>query len=123
MAFSTTLAQPNSIQPKQAAKTTDTAAPLLAALVLSVYAAQKSKRGMARLKRQAMLNLVKFGVKERFNRIKAMFSKKAAADISNRTLLYILLGLIVLALIFVEPVLALVVLLVGVLILLLTGRV
>lgn len=121
MAFSTTLAQPAPLQPKQAAKTTDTAAPLLAALVLSVFAAQKSKKGIAKLKRQAMLNLVKFGVKERFNRFKSLFSKKA--DVSNRTLLYILLGLIVLALIFVEPIIALVVLLVGVLILLLTGRV
>jgi hypothetical protein len=59
-------------------------------------------------------------MKAGFARVKSLFSKKAP-PIDNRTLLYILIGLAVLILIFIEPVVALVLLLIGILLYLFTN--
>lgn len=98
---------------------TDHAASVLAALVLSVYAAQKSRKQLNKLKRQAMLTLFKLRVQQSFERFTSLFSKKVPQSISNRTLLYILLGLAVLILLFIEPVAAIILLLLGILLVLL----
>ncbi|HWJ30109.1 MAG TPA: hypothetical protein VNS32_26470 [Flavisolibacter sp.] len=90
------------------------AASLLSMLVLSVYAAQKSKKSFRKMKRKFMWEAFKL-------KTKSMFSKKAGS-VSNRTLLYIILGVVLLALLFIEPVLALVLALL-VLILILVGAV
>ena len=98
----------------------DNTAPVLAALVLSVYAAQKSRKQLNKLKRQALVALFKHRMQHSFSRVTSLFSKKAAPQsISNRTLLYILLGLAVLILLFVEPIAAIVLLLLGILLVLL----
>lgn len=93
---------------------------LLAALVLSVYAAQKSTKQMRRLKRKAALMMLKLKLKASFQNL---FSGKRSGSISTTTLLYILLGLLVLILLLTLPAtVAIVVLLVGILLLLLTRR-
>jgi cobalamin synthase len=90
------------------------AAALLAALLLSFYAGQKTKKELNKLKRRAIVELFKHRMKAGFARAKSLFSKKAA-PVDNRTLLYILIGLAVLILIFIEPVIALILLLIGIL--------
>jgi len=92
----------------------DGTAALLAALLLSFYAGQKTKKQLNKLKRRAIAELFKHRMKAGFARAKSLFSKKAA-PIDNRTLLYILIGLAVLILIFIEPVIALILLLIGIL--------
>ena len=98
----------------------DGAAALLAALLLSFYAGQKTKKKLNKLKRRALAELFKHRMKAGFARVKSLFSKKAP-PIDNRTLLYILIGLAVLILIFIEPVVALVLLLIGILLYLFTN--
>lgn len=99
--------------------TIDDTAPVLAALVLSVYAAQKSRKQLNKLKRQALATLVKHKVQQFFSPVTALFSKKSPQSISNRTLLYILLGLAILILLFVSWPAAVVLLLLGILLVLL----
>ena len=76
------------------------AASLLSMLVLSVYAAQKGKKSLRKLKRKFLWTAFKL-------KIKSMFAPKKAGSISNRTLIYILLGVVLLAILFIEPLLAL----------------
>ncbi len=64
----------------------DGAAALLAALLLSVYAGQKTKKQLNKLKRRAVAELFKHRMKAGLARMKSIFSKKAPA-IDNRTLL------------------------------------
>jgi hypothetical protein len=97
----------------------DNTAPVLAALVLSVYAAQKSRKQLNKLKRQALVTLFKHRVQQSLHNFTSLFSKKTPQSVSNRTLLYILLGLAVLILLFVEPIAAIVLLLLGILLVLL----
>lgn len=122
MAFTSTLV-PSTVEntPAPASSTPNTMAPLLATLLLTVYAAQSSKKQLRKLKRQAVLALFKYKMQATFARVKSLFSKDKKIDgISNTTLLYILLGLLVLILIFVEPIIAIAVLLLGILLILLT---
>ncbi len=98
----------------------DGAATILAALMLTVYAAQKSKKQLRKLKKKAVVELFKYKMKATFSKFKSLFSKNAPANIDNRTLLYILLGLAVLILIFIEPIIAIILLLIGILLILLT---
>jgi len=88
------------------------------AILVAMYAAQKSKKQLRRLRRRLAFTYMKEIVRTKVNKFKSRFSKKPAPA-SDRTLLYILLGLLVLILIFVEPVVAIAVLLVGILVLLL----
>ena len=89
------------------------AASLLGMLVLSVYAAQKSKKNFRKLKRRFLWTAFKL-------KIKSLFSKKRATD--RQLLLYILLGILALVLVFYYPIAALIVAIVG-LILFLTGSI
>ncbi|TCJ19255.1 hypothetical protein EPD60_02225 [Flaviaesturariibacter flavus] len=84
---------------------------LAAALVMSVYAAQLSKKQLRRMKRRALWSFFKA-------KIAGMITGRDSG-ISTRTLMYILIGLGVLILAFIAPVVAIILLLVGVLILLL----
>jgi len=120
---STTIQQPVAPVKEPVATTNNAAAPILAALMLSVFAAQKSKKELRKLKSRAMAAVLKFKLKASFSRLKSMFSKKRIEGISDTTLLYILLGLLVLVLIFtLPPLVAVVVLLVGILLILLTRK-
>ena len=86
MEFSSTI-QP--VQAPPAEKTTtdySAAASVLSMLVLSVYAAQKSKKAMRKMKRKFMWTAFKL-------KLKSMFSKAKKAP-SDRTLLYILIGVL-----------------------------
>ncbi|MER3499242.1 MAG: hypothetical protein C4308_11730 [Chitinophagaceae bacterium] len=106
------------------AKTVETSFPYaqtaaaLAAAAISIYAAKKSKKQMRKLKRKLMLSYAKQNFHVAWQKFKNLFSKKKA-PVSDRTLLYIILGAIVLALIFINPIVALAVLVVGLLIILL----
>jgi hypothetical protein len=88
------------------------------ALLLAMYTAQKSKKQLRKLKRQLVFTYTKEAMRNKVNKLKSLFSKKPAPT-SEKTLLYILLGILVLILIFINPVVAIAVLLVGILVLLL----
>ncbi|MDB5252858.1 MAG: hypothetical protein JWP27_2027 [Flaviaesturariibacter sp.] len=118
MALSSTTLQP--VPHNEPSNTSNApAGSLLAALVLSVYAAQRSNKQLRKLKRKAMLTLMKLKFQQAFG---SLFSKhQTVGGISTQTLLYILLGLLVLILLFTLPaVVAIIVLLVGILLILLT---
>ena len=102
MAFSTTTVQP-ATNPAPANKSDNAtiAASLLSMLLLGAYAANKSKKSLRKMKRHLMWSAFKM-------KLKSLFSKK---DVSDRTLLLILLAVICLALILIEPVVGLIVLL------------
>jgi hypothetical protein len=119
MAFTSTAVQPqgNSTDNVNNSTPPNSAAALIA-ILLAMYAAQKSKKQLKKLRRKLAFTYMKEAVRSKVNKFKSLFSKKPAPT-SERTLLYILLGLLVLILIFIEPVVAIVVLLVGILILLL----
>ena len=122
MAFSSTLV-PATVEniPATNSSTPNTMAPILATLLLTLYAAQGSKKQLRKLKRSAVFGLFKYQMQAAFARVKSLFSKGNKIDgVSNTTLLYILLGLLVLILIFVEPIIAIAVLLLGILLILLT---
>lgn len=122
MAYSSTVLQPkgdspgnfNNSRPSNSAGT-------LIAILLVMYAAQKSKKQLRKLKRQLAFTYLKEVVRNKINKFKSLFSKKPAPT-SDRTLLYILLGLLVLILLFFEPLIAIAVLLVGILVLLLVSH-
>ena len=102
MAFLTSTVQP-APQPGTE-KTTDNgsiAASLLSLLLLTAYGASKSKKALRKMKRKLLWNAFKL-------KLKSLFSKK---EVSDRTLLLILLAVVVLALILIEPVIGLIVLL------------
>lgn len=111
MAFSTT------VQP--VAKTTvptnqpssDISDALLSMVLLSIYGAQMSKKTVRKLKRNYFWTSMKL-------KAKSFFSPKAA--VADRTLIYIILGVALLALLLIDPVLVLA-LAVVVLILILAG--
>jgi len=110
MALNTTIVQPVDSAPIAKPSSATDVSGLLSMLILSVYAAGKSKKQLRRLKLQFAWKAMKLKVKSFFNR-------KAVSD---RTLIYILLGVALLALLFIEQIAALVVVLVA-LILILAG--
>jgi len=89
-----------------------TTASLLGMLVLSVYAAQKTKKSFRKMKRKFLWTSLKL-------RFKSFMSKKRTED---RVLLYILLGVVALVLVFYYPLAALILAVVA-LILILTGTI
>ena len=119
MALSSTTIQPVAKTQESAPIIMDNSAPILTALVLSIYAAQKSRKQLRKLKRQALVTLFRHRISQSFARFTSLFSKKTPQGISNRTLLYILLGLAILILLFIEPIAAVVLLLLGILLVLL----
>lgn len=121
MAFSTSTATAPQSTPAQPSVTNDNSgmASLLATIMLTMYAAQKSKKQMRMLKRKAALTLLKLKMQSAFAPVTSLFSKKPAQSVSNRTLLYILLALAVIILLFVSWPAAIVLLLLGILLVLL----
>ena len=98
MAFSTTVQH---VEKPVAPKTTpsnDISDALYSMVILSVYGAQMSKNTLRKMKRQFFWQTAKL-------KAKSMFSTNAVSD---RTLIYILLGVALIALIVLAPVAALV---------------
>jgi len=83
-------------------------------LILSVYAANHSKKTVRKLKRRFLWTAFKLKVKSLFSR------KKAASD--RQLIIYILIGILALVLVFYAPIAALIIALVA-LILILTGTI
>lgn len=73
---------------------------LLSMVIMSVYAINKSKREMRKLKRKFLWTAFKL-------KAKSFFSMKKA--ISDQTLIYILIGIAIIALIILAPIAALIV--------------
>lgn len=115
MAFTSTVSQPQSTPvTEQPGNLPVGEASLLTMLVLTVYAAKKSKKELRKLKRKFLWTAFKL-------KVSSFFSRKKA--ITNRQLiLYILIGVLALALIIVSPIAALIVAMLG-LILILTGTI
>src|SRR5436309_927371 len=114
MSFTTTTIQPVSKPESQPlAEKTPSAAALLSMLVLSVYAAQKGSKSFRKMKRRFMWTALKL-------KAKSMFTKKRA--VNDRTLIYILIGIVALVLVFYYPLLALLLAVIA-LILILTGTI
>jgi cell division protein FtsW (lipid II flippase) len=84
----------------------------MAGMMLSLYLAAKSKKEIRKFKRKLTWSLIKA-------KFKSLFSGKK--DLSNQTLLYILIGAVVLALIIIEPWVGLAVLLLAILVILLVN--
>lgn len=112
MALSTTTVAPAAQPAPQLQPSNDLAAPLLGALIISVYAANKGTRQFRKLRRQFLWTTMKL-------KAKSLFSRQA---ISNKTLIYILLGVVALALLAINPLLTLAVALIA-LILILAGAI
>jgi hypothetical protein len=110
MAFSTTVVQPATQPVSEKPASSDALSSLLAALIVSAYAAQKSKKAMRKMRRHLVWSALKL-------KMKSLFSKRA---VSNQTLIYILIGVVALILVFWAPILALVIALIA-LILILAG--
>jgi len=110
MAFSTTAVQPVNKPVSEKPANSDALSSLLGALMLSVYAASKSKKAMRKMRRHMVWSALKL-------KMKSLFSKKA---VSNQVLIYILIGIVALILVFYAPILALVIALIA-LILILAG--
>ncbi len=121
---STAVQQPLASKPKSDVVSNEGAAALMAALLLTVYGVQKSKKSFRQLKRKAVAELFKYKVRSSVSKVKSLFSKKEVIEgISDTTLLYILLGLLVLILLLaINPIVAIIILLVGVLLILLTRK-
>ena len=78
------------------------AASLLGMLLLTAYAAKKSRKAYRKMKRQLLWSALKL-------KVKSLFSKE---NVSDRTLLLILFGVLLLVLVLIEPVAAIIVLIV-----------
>jgi hypothetical protein len=76
--------------------------------MLSALAATKSKKALRKMQRQLLWQTFKA-------KMRSLFDRKAVSD---RTLIYILLGVALLALLFIEPIAALVVVLVALILIL-----
>ena len=111
MAFSSTTIQPVSKPVAEKPVDNGTALSVLSVLLLSAYAAQRSRKGLRKMKRQLVWTAFKM-------KMKSLFSKKKA--VSDRVLIYILVGIVALVLVFYYPVIALLVAVIA-LILILAG--
>lgn len=85
-------------------------ASILAAIVITMYAGEVSRKAFRKLKRKAMISFFK-------DRVRSFVAPRA--QISERTLLYILIAALVIVLIFVSWPVAIAVLLLGILLALL----
>ncbi len=79
----------------------DVSSSLLSMLILTAFAAKKGTKSFNKMKRHLAWNLLKY-------KAQSLFSKKAQG-VSDRTLLYILLGVLFLVLLAISPIAALVV--------------
>ncbi|MCU7549174.1 hypothetical protein OCK74_08610 [Chitinophagaceae bacterium LB-8] len=113
MAFASSTVQPTNNVSKPAIGLTDNVAvaSVLSAVLLSLYAGQKSRKQLRKLKRKMTWLLIK-------QKLSSLFS-----NVSDRQLIiYILIGIITLVLLFTYPLAALVLAIIA-LILLLTGTI
>ena len=110
MALSTTTIQPSTQSVAEKSNDNAIAASLLGMLVLSFYAAKKTKKAMRKMKLRFMWTALKL-------KTKSFFSKQRITD---KVLIYILLGVVALVLVFYYPIAALILALVA-LILILAG--
>jgi hypothetical protein len=113
MALTTTTTPVSNPVQEQPSNNAVAEASLLSMLVLTMYAANKSKKELRKLKRKFLWTSFKL-------KIKSLFSGKKATD--RQILLYILIGVLALALILVSPIAALIVAMLG-LVLILTGTI
>jgi hypothetical protein len=111
MAFTTTIQPTETSAPVKEPIANNEIASLMAAVMLSVYAGQKSRKYLRKLK----FKIAWLAMKQK---IRNAFSKPA--DIDRKTLTIILIAVLVLALVFIEPIAALVLAILG-LILILAG--
>jgi len=112
MALTSISVKPQTQEHSTTSTVTNSAVALMG-LLLAMYVAGKGTREFRKLKRKLGFALLK-------NKIRSMFSRKGnKGAISTTTLLLILVGVLALALIFVEPIVGLAVLVLGVLIVLL----
>src|SRR5258705_12844600 len=111
MALTSISVQPQQQQEHSTASTVTNSAAALMGMLLALYVARKSKKEFRKLRRKLTFALLK-------NKIRSLFPHKKGA-ISTTTLLLILIGVLALALIFVEPIVGLAVLVLGGLIVLL----
>ena len=98
MAFSTTIQpiqKPAPVPSNQPSANVSDA--LLSMILLSVYGAHMSKKTVRKLKRRFFVNSMKL-------KLKSLFSPRSVSD---RTLIYIILAAVLLALIIIEPILIL----------------
>lgn len=114
MALTTTTQPVSTPVQEQPANNPIADASLLSMLILSVYAANKSKKELRKLKRKFLWTSFKLKMKSLFG------GKKAITD--RQLVLYIIIGVLALALIIVSPIAALIVAMLG-LILILTGTI
>src|SRR5438309_1454596 len=114
MAFNTSIIQPSNKQIIEKPKENNYPASLLSMIVLSVYAAHQSKKSFRKLKRKFVWTAFKL-------KFKSMFSRKADG-VSRNVIIYIILGVLILALLIISPIAALVLAIIG-LILLLSGKI
>lgn len=98
MAFSATTLHPVVKADTGAAIGSDVAPSLLSMLILSMYAAKKSRKAMRKMQHQLAWHMVK-------EKARSLFSKREG--VSNRTLLYILLAVIFLVILALSPIAAL----------------
>lgn len=112
MAFSTTTAHVEKpVSQPSGQPSNEMSDVLMSAILLSMYGAQMSKKTVRKLKRKFFFTSLKL-------KAKSLFSPRATA--SDRTIIYIILGVALLALLLINPVLVLA-LAVVVLILILAG--
>ena len=114
MAISSTI-QPavNSIEPAKEQPANNAMASLLSMVILSVYAGQKSRKQLRKIRRKMAWLLLK-------QRIQNAFSRPAPSE--RQIIIYILIGLLALILLIYYPIAALVLAIIA-LILLLTGSI
>ncbi|OLY92442.1 hypothetical protein SAMN05444008_116107 [Cnuella takakiae] len=89
------------------------AAALLSAMMLAAYAGTKGRKQLRKLQRKATWMVVK-------QKVRSVFRKDELSE--RQTIIYILLGIAILALLFAAPVAALVLAIIG-LVLILTGTI
>ena len=113
MAFSATIVHQPSNQSSTPAPKFDTASALLASLLLTMYAGKASAKQLRKLKRQFAWEAFKLKAKS------FLHNPFQPASVSDRTLIYILLGVLVVILLFISPIAAIALLLLGILLILL----
>lgn len=114
MALSTTIQLAEKpVDSKPTTPTNELSDVLLSMVLLSLYGAQMSKKTVRKLKRKYFWTSLKL-------KAKSFFAAQKKRDVPERTLIYILVGVAILAFVILEPVVALVLALIA-LILILAG--
>jgi len=110
MALTSISVHPQQQQEHPTASTATNSAAALMGLLLAMYLGHKTTREFRKLKRKLTFAVLK-------NKFRSIFSRKR--DLSDRTLLYILIGALIIALLIIEPWVGLAVLLLAIILILL----